>query len=70
MQELENVQGELDILYGAKSSVTARKAEINLDMEAKLTTAADHNVIGISNDQAEDNTSFLSGSPRCSFGVT
>tara|TARA_R100000995_G_scaffold80101_1_gene51638 strand:- start:370 stop:1860 length:1491 start_codon:yes stop_codon:yes gene_type:complete len=31
-------------------------------MEAKLTTAADHNVIGISNDQAQDNTSFLSGS--------
>ena len=31
-------------------------------MEAKLTTAADHNVIGISNDAAEDNTSFLSGS--------
>ena len=31
-------------------------------MEAKLTTAASHNVIGIANDQAEDNTSFLSGS--------
>ncbi len=31
-------------------------------MEAKLTTAADHNVVGLSNDAAEDNTSYLSGS--------
>ena len=31
-------------------------------MEAKLTTAAAHNVIGISNEAPEDNTSFLSGS--------
>ena len=30
-------------------------------MEAKLTTAADHNVVGLSNDAAEDNTSFLAG---------
>ena len=30
-------------------------------MEAKLTTAADHNVIGLSNDSALDNTSFLAG---------
>ena len=30
-------------------------------MEAKLTTAADHNVIGLSNDSALDDTSFLAG---------
>ena len=30
------MQGELDILNGTKSSVTARKAELNLEMEAKL----------------------------------
>ena len=36
LQELESVQGELDILHGTKSSVTARKAELNLEMEAKL----------------------------------
>ena len=36
LQELESVQGELDILHGTKSSVTARKAELNVEMEAKL----------------------------------
>ena len=33
MQQLESVQGELDVLYGTKSSVTARKETINMEME-------------------------------------
>ena len=37
MQQLESVQGELDVLYGTKSSVTARKEAINMEMETKLT---------------------------------